>query len=126
MISNNLNTDDRKFIEEIKSVLSEARSKTVLQVNAIMLNTYYEIGERIVEQEQKGHDVARYGDYLLERLSKTLTETFGKGFSKRSLELIRQFYLTYRNTKSLISQSLTWTHYIRLMRIEDLAERHFY
>lgn len=107
MISNNLNTDDRKFIEEIKSVLSEARSKTVLQVNAIMLNTYYEIGERIVEQEQKGHDVARYGDYLLERLSKTLTETFGKGFSKRSLELIRQFYLTYRNTKSLISQSLT-------------------
>lgn len=126
MTSINSNTGDNIFIEDIKSLLSQARSKTVTQVNTIMLNTYYEIGKRIVEQEQKGKEVAKYGDYLLEKLSKSLTETFGKGFSKRNLELIRQFYLNYRNTKSLISQSLSWTHYIRLMRIDDPEERHFY
>ena len=59
-------------------------------------------------------------------LSESLSGSFGKGFSKRNLELMRQFYLTYRIAKSPISQSLSWTHYIRLMRISDPDERRFY
>ncbi len=69
MTSINSNTGDNIFIEDIKSLLSQARSKTVTQVNTIMLNTYYEIGKRIVEQEQKGKEVAKYGDYLLGKVS---------------------------------------------------------
>jgi hypothetical protein len=79
-----------------------------------------------VEQEQNGQDQAVYGSYLPETLSVTLSKEFGKGFSKRNLELIRKFYLTYRIAKSPISQSLSWTHYLHLMRIEDESERSFY
>lgn len=59
-------------------------------------------------------------------LKTTISGRFGKGFSKRNLELMRQFYLTYKIAKSSISQSLSWTHYIRLMRISDPKERAFY
>ena len=91
-----------------------------------MLMTYFEIGRRIVEQEQNGESQADYWQYLLVRLSESLSGRFGKGFSKRNLELMRQFYLTYKIAKSTISQSLSWTHHIRLMRISDLKERAFY
>lgn len=119
-------SNEQDFINDIKTLLSHARSTIARQINITMLNTYYEMGKRIVEQEQKGNVQAKYGDYLLSQLSESLSASYGKGFSKRNLELIRQFYLTYRNTKSLISQSLSWTHYVRLMRIEDEAERQFY
>lgn len=114
------------FISGIRVLLVEARQSVVKQVNATMIKTYYEIGRRIVEQEQQGKEVANYGDYILVRLSESLSGSFGKGFSKRNLELMRQFYLTYRIAKSPISQSLSWTHYIRLMRISDPDERRFY
>lgn len=114
------------FISGIRVLLVEARQSVVKQVNATMIKTYYEIGRRIVEQEQQGKEVANYGDYILVRLSESLSGSFGKGFSKRNLELMRQFYLTYRIAKSAISQSLSWTHYIRLMRISDPDERRFY
>lgn len=117
---------EKSFIEDIKQTLRQARSQVVHQVNSLMVQTYYEIGKKIVEQEQSGRQYAAYGTFLIETLAKSLTKEFGKGFSKRNLELIRKFYLTYRNTKSVISQSLSWTHYIQLMRIEKEAERHFY
>jgi predicted nuclease of restriction endonuclease-like (RecB) superfamily len=117
---------EKSFIEDIKQTLRQARSQVVHQVNSLMVQTYYEIGKKIVEQEQSGKQYAAYGTFLIETLAKSLTKEFGKGFSKRNLELIRKFYLTYRNTKSVISQSLSWTHYIQLMRIEKEAERHFY
>lgn len=114
------------FISGIRVLLVEARQSVVKRVNATMIKTYYEIGRRIVEQEQQGKEVANYGDYILVRLSESLSGSFGKGFSKRNLELMRQFYLTYRIAKSAISQSPSWTHYLRLMRISDPDERRFY
>ncbi|WP_081795852.1 DUF1016 N-terminal domain-containing protein [Bacteroides stercorirosoris] len=117
---------DNGFIGEIKQLLEEARKQVVRQVNTTMLKTYFEIGRRIVEQEQKGEVQAGYGNYLIAELSKSLSASFGKGYSKRNIELMRQFYLTYKITQSPISQSLSWTHYIRLMRISDEAERRFY
>ncbi len=121
-----LQSTEKDFIEGIKTLLKEARKQVVRQVNTTMLMVYFEIGQRIVEQEQKGETQAKYGDYLMLQLSESLSTSFGKGYSKRNLELMRQFYLKYKNAKSLISHSLSWTHYIRLMRIEDDAERRFY
>lgn len=115
-----------QFIDGIRELLETARNNVVKQVNTTMLMTYFEIGRRIVEQEQKGENQAGYGQYLLVHLSESLSGRFGKGFSKRNLELMRQFYLTYKIAKSTISQSLSWTHYIRLMRISDPKERAFY
>jgi hypothetical protein len=64
--------------------------------------------------------------YRIQSLSEALTAEFGRGYSKRNLELIRKFYFTYKIAKSPISQSLTWTHYLHLMRIQHEAERSFY
>lgn len=125
-IAEHQTTTEGQFIDDIKELLEAARNNVVRQVNTTMLMTYFEIGRRIVEQEQKGESQADYGQYLLVRLSESLSGRFGKGFSKRNLELMRQFYLTYKIAKSSISQSLSWTHYIRLMRISDPKERAFY
>ena len=125
-MGNTIQNTESDFINGVRDLLVEARQSVVKQVNATMIKTYYEIGRRIVEQEQQGKEVANYGDYLLVRLSESLSGSFGKGFSKRNLELMRQFYLTYKIAKSPISQSLSWTHYIRLMRISDPDERRFY
>src|SRR5690554_6290171 len=114
------------FIEQVKLLLRNAQQKTLRSINRLMVQTYYELGRQIVEHEQEGRGSAAYGEYLLERLSRELTSEFGKGYSKRNLELIRKFYLTYKIAKSPISQSLTWTHYLHLMRIEDQSERSFY
>ncbi len=114
------------FVLEIKQLLRQAQANVVRQVNTVMVQTYFTIGKRIVEQEQLGKNNAKYGTYVIEILSNSLTSEFGKGFSKRNLELIRKFYLAYRNAKSPISQSLSWTHFLHLMRIENIDERQFY
>jgi len=121
-----IQTIDNEFVESIKQLLRKAQQGVVRSVNSIMVQTYFEMGKRIVEHEQSGREQAGYGIFLLETLSQNLNKEFGKGFSKRNLELIRKFYLTYRFAKSPISQSLSWTHYLHLMRIEDEAERSFY
>ncbi len=114
------------FVIQIKQLLKDAQQGVVRSVNTIMVQTYFELGRRIVEHEQEGKNHSNYGDYLLERLSSELSSEFGKGYSKRNLELIRKFYLTYKIAKSPISQSISWTHYLYLMRIESEVERRFY
>jgi hypothetical protein len=114
------------FIEQVKQLLRKAQQNTARSVNTIMVHTYFELNKRIVEEEQNEKAEATYGEYLLQNLSEELTAEFGKGYSKRNLELIRKFYHTYRFAKSPISQSLTWTHYLNLMRIENEDERSFY
>ena len=107
-----------------------------------MVYAYYEIGCRIYEEEQQGKERAAYGKYLLKELSDHLSKKFGKGFSITNLKQMRQFYLTYRDDQ--ISQKvsdqfknlpvvssgrkffLSWSHYLKLMRISDIDERHFY
>ena len=90
-IAEHQTTTEGQFIDDIKELLEAARNNVVRQVNTTMLMTYFEIGRRIVEQEQKGESQADYGQYLLVRLSESLSGRFGKGFSKRNLELMRQF-----------------------------------
>ena len=84
---------------EIRSVIVElvnsARVAAARSVNALMTASYWEIGRRIVEAEQKGKRRASYGDQLIERLSIDLTQAFGRGFSARNLDQMRQFYATW-------------------------------
>ena len=127
------------LIQEIKALLHQARKQTVRQVNQIMVLTYFEIGRKIVEGEQGGKERAEYGKGLLKELSRVLTEEFGKGFSVDNLQNMRSFYLTYSKYETVSSNStipiyetaspkfrLSWSHYIKLMRIGDENERHFY
>lgn len=118
------------------------RTVIFISVNISMVYTYYEIGRRIVEEEQNGKERADYGKYLLKDLSEYLTENSGKGFSLTNLKLMRQFYVVYSQDQigqTLSDQSenlpavatgrkfyLSWSHYLKLMRIENVDERHFY
>jgi predicted nuclease of restriction endonuclease-like (RecB) superfamily len=92
------------MLSDMTSLLAAARSAAARSVNAIMTATYWEIGRRIVEQEQKGKRRAGYGQELIARLSRDLTERFGRGFSRQSLQQMRQFYSIYPLNK--ICQSL--------------------
>lgn len=119
------------FIEEIKALLHNARSYVANQVNTIMVSTYFEVGKRIVEQEQNGALRAGYGENVLDELSDKLTKEFGRGFSVTNLKQMRSFYLAY-NLVDTIRQTpsdefkLSWSHYLKLMRINDIDERKFY
>lgn len=83
------------FIQEIKQIITQARQKAYAAINSAMVEAYWQMGKRIVEQEQQGKDRADYGSQLLKSLSKELTAEFGKGFSVNSLYYYRQFYLAF-------------------------------
>ena len=76
------------YINEIKKILKNARQKAYTAVNSAMVEAYWEIGRRIVEEEQNGKERAEYGKEILQNLSKELTEEFGKGYSYRTLREI--------------------------------------
>ncbi|MDP3041721.1 MAG: PDDEXK nuclease domain-containing protein [Candidatus Omnitrophota bacterium] len=101
MISNSI------FFEEIRGLITTARSTVVKDVDYIQVYTYFEIGRRIVEQEQRGEKRAKYGKMLIKELAMKLTMEFGDGFSKRNLEYMRKFYLTYPDRAGQIAQTLS-------------------
>ena len=116
------------YINEVKEILKNARQKAYTAINSAMVEAYWEIGRRIVEEEQRGKERAEYGKEIIKNLSKELTEEFGKGFGERNIRNIRQFYVLfsdYEKWKSLISK-LTWTHIQKVLRVSDEKARIFY
>jgi len=116
------------YIEEIKGILTTARLNAYTAVNAAMVEAYWLIGKRIVEQEQHGEERAVYGEGILKELSKALTTEFGKGFSYANLRNFRQFYLTYRDNEICytLCSKLTWSHNRLIMRVESEGARAYY
>lgn len=99
------------FHSDIISILEQARGKAHTAVNSAMVEAYWLIGRRIVEEEQNGEDRAKYGHRLLENLSKELSESFGKGFSYSNLRNFRQFYLVYPSQEICytVCSKLSWS-----------------
>jgi TPP-dependent indolepyruvate ferredoxin oxidoreductase alpha subunit len=87
-----MNQISKNYISEIRQILASARQKAYSAVNFAMVEAYWLIGKRIVEEEQHGKERAEYGEYVVKELSKALTAEFGKGFSERSVRQYRQFY----------------------------------
>lgn len=130
-------TNYKNLLQKISTLLEEARKKTVRQIDTIIVDTYWQVGKSIVEEEQKGKKRAEYGGYLIERLSYDLVRKFGKGFTIANLKNMRQFYLTYPKLYVVRSQSLrgrsyavrsqlNWTHFRILMRLDNDLARKFY
>ncbi len=118
-------TDDyARLLADVRSIIASGRGRAAAAVNAEMVTTYWRIGQRIVQEEQGGEKRAAYGERLLERLGRTLGAEFGRGFTRRALELMRQFYVTYPNATAPRTQ-LAWTHYRTLMRLPE-DQRAFY
>jgi len=115
------------FLNDIKTLLQNARNKVYTLVNTTMTETYWEIGKRIVEEEQEGKSRAKYGKELIKTLSKELSLEFGDGFSIRNLENMRKFYICFQKTQTVSTKfKLSWSHYIFLTRISNEDERNFY
>lgn len=135
--------------ERVIALIEEARRKVASAANVALVYTYYEIGRMIVEDEQGGKERAAYGDKTLAELSEKLTAKFGKGWSIANLKLMRQFFITYSNSLNTVYPigtpngqatplpanetihtvgdfTLSWSHYLVLMRIADPAARGFY
>ena len=118
---------NNNIYQEIKELLYSAKNRVYQTINTTMTETYFQIGKRIVEEEQGGETRAEYGKSLLKLLSVQLINEFGKGFSVDNLENMRRFYLAFQKSETVSRKfELSWSHYIFLTRIENIDERNFY
>jgi predicted nuclease of restriction endonuclease-like (RecB) superfamily len=135
------------LLSDVVLLLEGARRTSARAVNHVITSTYWEIGRRIVEHEQKGSRRAEYGEQLMKQLARDLTDRFGRGFSQSNVFQMRQFFLTHSEklqTMSGISTSpkkfqtpsgksqsvplfpLSWSHYVRLLTVKSNKARQFY
>ncbi len=120
--------EELKFYQDVHEILDEAKSKTYEAANNIMTYAYWNVGKRIIEQEQKGNRKAKYGSYLIKRLSQELSDEYGIGFSVANIRNCRQLYLTFPKKSygySLIGK-IHWSHLRTIMRLDNEEERNFY
>ncbi|AHF91025.1 hypothetical protein OPIT5_13230 [Opitutaceae bacterium TAV5] len=117
-----------RLLNDVRAILRQARGKAYAAANTAMVEAYWEIGRRIVEEEQGGAARADYGSQLIRNLARDLGEEFGKGLSVANLKNFRQFYLTFPDAgKSYALRSqLAWTHWRLVMRVEDARARDYY
>jgi predicted nuclease of restriction endonuclease-like (RecB) superfamily len=115
----------QNLVSQISETYSNGYRRAVAAVNSNMIETYWKIGEQIVEFEQGGKIKAEYGKALLPNLSKDLTRSIGKGFSLSNLKRMRQLYVVYP-IGATVSHQLSWSIYVELLKIDDPLERSFY
>jgi len=147
------NTHYSRLIADLDVLIEQGRKAAVRSINTALVSTYWLIGRRIVEFEQKGKERAEYGEATLRRIAEDLTRKFGKGFGLSQMKMIRQFYLAYPGkSQTLSGQSvqsekgqtlsgqlpatdtndisvrfpLSWSHYCLLVRIDEPVKRDFY
>lgn len=153
------NDEDNMLVNDLRSIVSKARSKAFAAVNYSLVERNWRIGQRIVEEEQNGASRAEYGKHVIEVASAALTEEFGKGFSETNIRTFRKFFLIFNDLEiqqTLSAESnlpkqqtlsdnlsshfqkgqtppaqfklrlLPWSHYERLIRIEDKRARDWY
>lgn len=122
------NLINKSFFQDIREILNKARQKTYAAINFAMVEAYWQIGKRIVNEEQAGKERADYGSYLIKRLSKELSMEFGKGFSVANLWNFRQFYLTFPSEEKLytLRRELSWSHLRLIMRVDNPKAREYY
>jgi len=116
---------DNKIIDDIRKLLTASRKKLQQSVNSVMVQTYWQIGKMIIEDEQNGKNRAEYGKKQLKHIAESLTIEFGKGFDITNLRKMRQFYIVFP-IQGTVCLELSWSHYRRLIRIENTDAREWY
>ena len=121
-----------QIINDISHILRQAQANAYRSINQAMVQAYWLVGKRIVEEEQQGEAKAAYGKGVIKSLSAALQAEFGKGFSERNIENMRAFYLQYPIPQTVSAElqtpdfQLSWSHYQMLLRVENKEERAFY
>lgn len=121
-------TSPQNILNDLRQIIAEGRKQAYLSVSQIAVATYWNVGKRIVEEEQNGKQRAEYGIYLIKNLSEELTKEFGAGYGKRNLEQYRQFYLCFKDLPIANTRvrNLSWSHFRRLMSVQDHKARQWY
>lgn len=118
-------TNVESLYGSVKKILADARQRAYTAVNFTMVESYWQIGQQIVEYEQHGEARAGYGRGLLKELADRLSTEFGKGFDESNLRYMRLFYRCFPNCDTL-RHELTWSHYRRLISVENEQARLWY
>ena len=115
-------------VNDIKTIIEQGRQAAYSSVNLVMINTYWNVGRRIVEEEQNGSDKAKYGDYLVKRIAEELSNAYGSSFNYRNICYYRNFYLCFNNLEIVNTRvhNLTWSHFRTLLRVADEDARIWY
>jgi predicted nuclease of restriction endonuclease-like (RecB) superfamily len=129
-MTNKLTTDQNSegyqiLVDDISQLYETSRIRVCRAINVQLVETYWHIGQQIVEFEQGGQTKAQYGSALISRLSNDLRLRYGKGFSRSNVIRFRQFYTTYP-IGATVSHQLSWSHWVELLKIENAQERLFY
>jgi predicted nuclease of restriction endonuclease-like (RecB) superfamily len=144
------------LVNDVIQIVHQSRQFAYSAINFSVVMAYWKIGQRIVEEEQRGSNRARYGQELLAKLAKRLTKSLGKGYTENNLRYMRQFYLAFPirhavrgessssgksairhavrgespdwslEARKIIRPELTWTHYRLLLKVENIEARHYY
>lgn len=116
------------LLNDVRAILLEARKTAYAAANTAMVDAYWRIGRRIVEEEQGGSTRAEYGSQLIRHLARALGEEFGRGMSVANLRNFRQFYLTFPDAgkQYTLRSELSWSHWRLVMRVEDPQARDYY
>ena len=122
---NKLVKNSSELLDSIRELLINSRNQLARTVNTAMVQTYWQIGKLIVEDEQNGKTRAEYGKQVLANLAKELHREFGKGFDISNLRKMRAFYLAFP-IRDAVRLELSWTHYRILLRVEDIQAREWY
>jgi len=109
---------ESSLFSDVLQILQTARQKAYSAINTAMVEAYWLMGKRIVDEAQKGAKRATYGEGIIKEFSKQLKDEFGKGFSVANLENFRKFYLTFADNQNCyaLRRELTWTHYRLILR----------
>jgi len=116
------------LINDLRQIIDQGRRQAYVSINASMIQTYWNVGRRIVEEEQQGKERAEYGTGMLKNIAMQLMPEFGENFTDRRLRDYRQFYLSFSNLEIWHSRvpNLTWTHIRHLLRVDDAQARLWY
>ncbi|MBQ6777394.1 MAG: hypothetical protein IJP52_03690 [Paludibacteraceae bacterium] len=94
-----------QFVAEIRQIIRQAQQNAVRSVDFCRVQMYWNLGKRILEEEQQGKARAEYGSYLIKDLAQRIEPEYGSGFGERQLKFCRQFYREYPIVNTLRSQS---------------------
>ena len=127
-MENEIAYNESALVEDAKKIIETGRNTAYQSVNAAMISTYWKLGQRIVEEEQKGQKRAKYGAHLIKILSDELTSAYGKGYTPRALRQYRQFYMSFMDIEKWNTRVpfLTWSHLRSLLRVTDPKAREWY
>ncbi len=122
------NTPYQILLNDVRKIIEAGRKEAYIAINQAAVFTYWNIGKKIVEEEQNGQSRAEYGKQIIKVLAEELSIVYGSTFNKRNLDYYRQFYLSFNDFEIVNTRvhNLSWSHFRRLLSVANPEARMWY